>query len=57
MRYIVGVDIGGTNVVVGTVPEDGSTVHGLCKERTLAGNGRGRRRVVEPGEHLPEIVR
>jgi glucokinase len=39
MRYIVGVDIGGTNVVVGTVPEDGSTVHGLCKEHTRTGNG------------------
>ncbi|UCD25696.1 MAG: ROK family protein [Gemmatimonadota bacterium] len=28
MRYIVGVDIGGTNLVVGTVPEDGSALFG-----------------------------
>jgi glucokinase len=39
MRLIVGVDIGGTNVVVGTVPEDGSTVHGLRKERTRNADG------------------
>jgi glucokinase len=39
MRYIVGVDIGGTNVVVGTVPEDGSTVYGMRKERTLVSEG------------------
>lgn len=29
MRYIVGVDIGGTNIVVGTVAEDGSAVFGV----------------------------
>lgn len=39
MRLIVGVDIGGTNVVVGTVPEDGSALHGLQKERTRANGG------------------
>jgi glucokinase len=39
MRFIVGVDVGGTNVVVGTVPEDGSTVYGLKKERTLRADG------------------
>ena len=39
MRYIVGVDIGGTNVVVGTMPEDGSAMHGLRKERTRTGDG------------------
>lgn len=39
MRLIVGVDIGGTNVVVGTVTEDGSAIHGLKKERTLVGDG------------------
>jgi glucokinase len=39
MRYIVGVDVGGTNVVVGTVPEDGSAVHGLQKSRTLNTDG------------------
>lgn len=39
MRLIVGVDVGGTNVVVGTVPEDGSAIHGLRKERTRASDG------------------
>lgn len=39
MRLIVGVDVGGTNVVVGTVPEDGSTVHGLHSEPTLVEDG------------------
>ncbi len=29
MRYLVGVDIGGTNIVVGTVSEDGTKVHGV----------------------------
>lgn len=41
MRMIVGVDVGGTNVVVGTVPEDGRAVYGLAKERTAtADDGR-----------------
>ncbi|MBE0594568.1 MAG: ROK family protein, partial [Gemmatimonadales bacterium] len=39
MRYVVGVDIGGTNIVVGTVPEDGSRVLGIRKERTLVREG------------------
>jgi glucokinase len=39
MRYIVGVDVGGTNVVVGTMPEDGSTLHGLYHEPTLVVDG------------------
>jgi glucokinase len=39
MRLIVGVDVGGTNVVVGTVPEHGGTVYGLKKERTLNTDG------------------
>ena len=34
MRYIVGVDVGGTNLVVGTVPEDGSALYGLETEPT-----------------------
>ena len=38
-RLIVGVDVGGTNVVVGTVPEDGSTVHGLRRVPTRVQNG------------------
>jgi len=29
VRYIVGVDIGGTNIVVGTVREDGAAIHGV----------------------------
>ena len=39
MRYIVGVDVGGTNIVVGTVPEDGSRVLGIRKERTQVPQG------------------
>ncbi len=38
-RMILGVDVGGTNVVVGTVPEDGSTVHGLRQVKTRVRNG------------------
>ena len=33
-RLIVGVDIGGTNVVVGILPEDGSSIHGVNAEPT-----------------------
>ena len=36
IRLIAGVDIGGTNVVVGTVPEDGSSIHGVKAELTRA---------------------
>ena len=39
MRYIVGIDVGGTNVVAGTVAEDGSEVLGLVSEPTLAEQG------------------
>jgi glucokinase len=39
MRLIMGVDIGGTNVVVGTVAEDGSAAHGLQRERTRTNGG------------------
>ena len=39
MRYVVGVDIGGTNIVVGTVAEDGSAVHGVRSAPTLAEEG------------------
>lgn len=38
-RFIVGVDVGGTNVVVGTVPEDGSKIYGLRQVPTLVNNG------------------
>jgi len=34
MRMIIGVDLGGTNIVVGGVPEDGGTVYALASERT-----------------------
>ncbi len=39
MRYVVGIDIGGTNIVIGTVTEDGNRVLGLRKERTLSKDG------------------
>ncbi len=39
MRYVVGVDIGGTNIVVGTVAEDGSAVHGVRSAPTGAEEG------------------
>jgi len=39
MRYVVGVDIGGTNIVVGTVAEDGSAVHGVRSAPTLSEEG------------------
>ena len=33
-RLVAGVDIGGTNIVVGLVPEDGTSIHGVNTERT-----------------------
>lgn len=39
MRLIVGVDLGGTNIVVGAVPEDGSGVYGLATRRTPVAQG------------------
>ena len=39
MRYIVGIDLGGTNIVAGTVAEDGSEVVGLVSEPTLPDQG------------------
>ena len=39
MRYVVGIDIGGTNLVVGAVAEDGSEILGLVSEPTLAERG------------------
>ncbi|MGD0484031.1 MAG: ROK family protein [Gemmatimonadales bacterium] len=39
MRYIVGVDIGGTNIVVGTVSEDGTQIHGIRTDPTHAEEG------------------
>jgi len=39
MRYVLGVDIGGTNLVVGAVSEDGQTIQGLRTEPTGAVQG------------------
>lgn len=39
MRYVVGIDVGGTNIVVGTVAEDGSEILGLVSEPTLPEQG------------------
>ncbi len=39
MRYVLGIDIGGTNLVVGAVAEDGSRVEGLHTEPTGAAHG------------------
>lgn len=45
MRFLVGVDIGGTNIVVGTVAEDGSTVFGVRADAT------------RPEEGAPAVIR
>ena len=39
MRWLIGVDIGGTNLVVGAVTEDGRRVHGLVSEPTGVPDG------------------
>jgi glucokinase len=39
VRYVLGIDIGGTNLVVGSVAEDGSALHSLASEPTLAEAG------------------
>lgn len=39
MRYILGIDIGGTNLVLGAVTEDGRTVRALVTEPTGAPDG------------------
>jgi len=39
VRFIVGVDIGGTNIVVGTVSEDGASVHGVRSAPTQSEQG------------------
>ena len=36
MRYVVGIDIGGTNIVAGTLAEDGSELLGLVSEPTFS---------------------
>ena len=49
MRYVVGIDLGGTNIVVGTVSEDGSDLSGLVSQPTHAEQGADRvvARIVE----------
>lgn len=39
MRYIVGIDVGGTNIVAGTVAQDGSEILGVLSEPTQAEGG------------------
>src|SRR5213075_3126251 len=39
VRYVVGIDVGGTNLVAGVVAEDGSEIHGVVSEPTLAAQG------------------
>jgi glucokinase len=39
VRYIVGVDVGGTNIVAGTVAQDGSEVVGVVSEPTRSEGG------------------
>lgn len=39
MRYVVGIDVGGTNIVVGTLAEDGSELLGLVSEPTISEQG------------------
>ncbi len=39
MRYIVGIDLGGTNIVAGTVAEDGSEILGVVSEPTRVEGG------------------
>ena len=39
MRYVLGIDIGGTNLVVGCVAEDGSALHGSASAPTHAEAG------------------
>jgi glucokinase len=39
VRYVLGIDIGGTNLVVGSVAEDGSALHALGSEPTHAEAG------------------
>jgi glucokinase len=38
-RFIIGVDLGGTNIVVGAMPDDGTRHYGLRSQPTLAEQG------------------
>jgi glucokinase len=39
VRYIVGIDVGGTNIVAGTVAQDGSEILGVLSEPTYSEEG------------------
>ncbi len=39
MRHIIGIDLGGTNIVAGCVAEDGSAIHGVRSVPTRAEQG------------------
>lgn len=39
MRYVVGVDVGGTNLVAGVLSEDGSEIHAVVSEPTMSAQG------------------
>src|SRR5256885_8097753 len=39
VRYVVGVDVGGTNLVAGTIAEDGSEILGVVSEPTMSAQG------------------
>ncbi|MBW8839656.1 MAG: ROK family protein [Gemmatimonadetes bacterium] len=39
MRYVLGIDVGGTNLVAGVLAEDGSEILGVVSEPTLAAQG------------------
>src|SRR6266516_7974763 len=39
VRYVVGVDVGGTNLVAGVLAEDGSEIHAVVSEPTMAAQG------------------
>jgi glucokinase len=39
VRYVLGIDVGGTNLVAGVLAEDGSEVLGVVSEPTLAAQG------------------
>jgi len=60
MRFIVGIDLGGTNIVSGCVAEDGSAVHGVRSMPTGAEEGPDavvRRIITTAKESMAETLR
>jgi glucokinase len=60
MRHIIGIDLGGTNIVAGCVAEDGSTIHGVRSVPTGAEQGPDAvvdRIIATAQESLEEAVR